>query len=222
VAPWQPRASAGLRTARGTDCGRAGEPRLGPEPGGVQYLPDSRLPPGSCPPRRVRRCPASPFYSGLEDMRRRLTGLARMAIPARSQPGRGRSRAATRQCRGSGSLAMAVKAQVTAAPVPCPRPGSPGVGGAGRPGIASFRPPVAGAPPRLAPGDRQVPGPASHSARTQSRASAGTRCAPAEAPWSPSTGRHAARGLIRPGKTGRSLAPSPAHSPPGMLTHACR
>ena len=35
---------------------------------------------------------------------------------------------------------MAVKAQVTAAPVPCPRPGTPGVGGAGRPGIASFRP----------------------------------------------------------------------------------
>jgi hypothetical protein len=117
--------------------------------------------------------------NGRADMRRRLTGLARMAIPARSRPGRGRSRAAARQCRGGGSLAM------------------------------------------LVPRDRQVPGPASHPARTQSRASAGTRCAhQRRRPGHRARGGHAARGLIRPEKTGRSLVPSPAHSLPGMLTHA--
>ena len=157
--------------------------------------------------------------NGRADMRRRLTGLARMAIPARSQPGRGRSRAAARQCRGGGSLAMAVKAQVTAASVPRPRPGTPGVGGAVRPGIASFRPPVAGAPPRLVPRDRQVPGPAWRPATSRGhRLEHGARTA--EAPWSPSTGRPR---RTRPDQAGKDGSFSGAI--PGALTardaHSC-
>jgi len=117
------------------------------------------------------------------------TGLARRAIPARPRPDRGRSRAAARQCRGGGSLAMAVKAQVTAASVPCPRPGTPGVGGAGRPGIASFRPPVAWGATAAGTGRSPGAGPGIGS-RPDPVAGIGwdTMRAPAEAPWSPSTG----------------------------------
>ena len=49
----------------------------------------------------------------------------------------------------------------------------------------------------------------------------GTVRAPGETPWSPSTGRPRRTRPDQAGKTGRSLAPSPTRSPPGMLTHAC-
>lgn len=172
------------------------------QPGHAGSSGDARQIPGSFVTEEPSAGQPAPVTAG-SDMRRRLTGLARMAVPARSRPGRGRSRAAARQCRGSGSLAMAVKAQVTAAPVPYPRPGSPGVES------------------RLA-GDRALP-PAGGASRPDPVAGIGwdTVRAPAEAPWSPSMGRPRRTRPDQAGKTGRSLAPSPAHSPPGMLTHAC-
>ena len=154
-------------------------------------------------------------------MRRRLTGLARMAIPARPRPGRGRSRAAARQCRGSGSLAMAVKAQVTAAPVPYPRPGSPGVGSRSAGDRAL---PPAGGRGATAAGTGRSPGAGPGIAsRPDPVAGIGwdTVRAPAEAPWSPSTGRPR---RTRPDQAGKDGSFSGAI--PGALTardaHSCR
>jgi hypothetical protein len=112
-------------------------------------------------------------------------------------------------------LAMAVKAQVKPAPVSCPRPGGPGVArewGAGQPsgagpGIASRPDPVAGIDrdtvraPAADPGRRQVRA-ARHLARVPGR-----RLMPA-----PETAR--GKPADRAGKTGHSLAPPPAQSPP--------
>jgi len=88
------------------------------------------------------------------------------AIPASTRPGRGRSRAAGRRCRGDGpAAAMAVKAPVAAAPMPTSRwawaRGSWTTGN-------RVPTPAGGLPP---PGDPEVSGLVSHLARTRSRAS---------------------------------------------------
>jgi hypothetical protein len=154
------------------------------------------------------------------DMRRRLTAPARTGhprtiatgsrpvprsrppVPGQRRPGHG------------GESAGDGRAQT----MPASR--QPGRGGAGRPGDRVLPPAGGRAPPRPALGDRQLPGPVSHPARTRSRASADTVRAPAADAGGAGPGSEASDQRRRAAADAGGAAALVPGTPPGGLNAA--